>query len=29
MIALTLVTMLGLPGIAAVKDSGTTTLKDV
>ena len=28
MIALTLLTMLGPPGIAAVKDSGTTTLKE-
>ncbi len=29
MIALTLLTMLNLPGIAAVKDSGTSTLKEV
>ncbi len=29
LIALTLLTMLNLPGIAAVKDSGTTTLKEV
>ena len=28
MIPLTLLTMLGLPGMAAVKDSGTTTLKE-
>lgn len=29
MIALTLLTTLSLPGIAATKDSGTTTLRDV